>query len=63
MGYSHIDRHGREEFGLRETLNELQLDYLDLWLVHWPMGNSTGRNTMDYKTVRFFSLLVPRLTF
>jgi alcohol dehydrogenase (NADP+) len=31
-------------------LNELGLDYVDLFLVHWPMGNSTGRNSMDYRT-------------
>lgn len=33
---------------MNETLSELDLDYLDLFLVHWPMGNSTGTNTFDY---------------
>jgi len=41
-------RHGREEFAIQETLKELDLNYLDLFLVHWPMGNSTGNTTFDY---------------
>jgi alcohol dehydrogenase (NADP+) len=45
------NRHGREEFALRDTLSELGLDYLDLFLVHWPMGNSTGTTTFDYLPV------------
>lgn len=53
---SHVDRHGREQFGLRETLNELGLEYIDLFLVHWPMGNSTGINSMDYRTASPLSL-------
>jgi diketogulonate reductase-like aldo/keto reductase len=46
------DRHGREEFGINETLDQLGLDYLDLFLVHWPVGNSTGSNTYDHVQVR-----------
>jgi len=46
-----MEQHGQEDFGIKETLSELQLDYLDLFLVHWPMGNSTGNNTFDYKQV------------
>jgi alcohol dehydrogenase (NADP+) len=46
-----LSRHGQEEFGITETLGELGLDYLDLFLVHWPMGNSTGKNTFDYNAV------------
>jgi alcohol dehydrogenase (NADP+) len=48
---TNIIRHGQEEFAIVETLKELQLDYLDLFLVHWPMGNSTGNSTFDYKPV------------
>jgi len=44
-------RHGQEEYALNETLDLLGLDYLDLWLVHWPIGNSTGKNSYDYEQV------------
>ncbi|KAF2671280.1 hypothetical protein BT63DRAFT_370469 [Microthyrium microscopicum] len=45
------DRHGKEDFAIKETLQELGLDYLDLFLVHWPMGNTTGKYVYDYATV------------
>jgi len=37
------DRHGREDFAIRETLNQLGLDYLDLFLVHWPQRKADGK--------------------
>ena len=52
-GFTYTRRHGREEWALRETLDQLGLDYLDLWLVHWPLGNSTGANSLDYLKVSF----------
>jgi alcohol dehydrogenase (NADP+) len=36
-------RHGREDFAIRETLDQLGLDYLDLFLVHWPQRRDDGK--------------------
>src|SRR5262245_41117459 len=35
----HVDR---ERKTLEESLSELGLDHLDLWLIHWPPGGEAG---------------------
>jgi alcohol dehydrogenase (NADP+) len=49
-------RHGREDFAIKETLDELQLDYLDLFLIHWPMNIASGKDVFDHVDVRLFSI-------
>ncbi|KAI4261038.1 MAG: hypothetical protein L6R42_003756 [Xanthoria sp. 1 TBL-2021] len=38
------------EEALTQTLHDLGLAYLDLWLMHWPVGNApdTGKSQLDY---------------
>ncbi|WP_460528871.1 aldo/keto reductase [Flindersiella endophytica] len=38
----HVDR---EQRTLEESLSELGLDHLDLWLIHWPPGGEAGVST------------------
>jgi alcohol dehydrogenase (NADP+) len=35
------DDHGRVEEALRESLKKLDLDYVDLYLIHWPLATKT----------------------
>jgi diketogulonate reductase-like aldo/keto reductase len=36
------NRAGRELDTLRQSLDKLQTDHVDLWLIHWPAGGSTS---------------------
>jgi 2,5-diketo-D-gluconate reductase A len=38
------NRAGRALDTLRESLDKLQTDRVDLWLIHWPGGGSTNRD-------------------
>ncbi|KAE8444919.1 hypothetical protein EG329_014046 [Mollisiaceae sp. DMI_Dod_QoI] len=45
------DRHGTfdaVEAGLNQTLKDLGLEYLDLYLMHWPVGSPSKKNQLDY---------------
>lgn len=33
---------------LEDTLSDLGIEYLDLWLMHWPVGSSHGSTKLDY---------------
>jgi diketogulonate reductase-like aldo/keto reductase len=39
------ERAGREQRTLEESLSELGLEYLDLWLIHWPPGSRAAPDT------------------
>lgn len=53
------------EEALTQSLHDLGLAYLDLWLMHWPVGNApdTGKTQLDYLQVRApDAALLPMLT-
>lgn len=39
------DHAGREAATLRQSLDQLGVAYLDLWLIHWPPGGTAGVET------------------
>jgi 2,5-diketo-D-gluconate reductase A len=38
---------GREQETIRASLDAMGLDYLDLWLVHWPVARGAGAGTWE----------------
>lgn len=47
------ERVGREDETLRQSLEALQSDYVDLWLVHWPPARGAGVGTwLEFVTAR-----------
>lgn len=49
--YSCSHQPGQVEQGLDKTLSDLGLQYLDLYLMHWPVASSGGKNYIDYVDV------------
>jgi alcohol dehydrogenase (NADP+) len=41
-------RHKKAVFAIEESLDELQLDYLDLFLIHWPHDNADFNPSFDH---------------
>lgn len=49
--YSASHQTDQVEQALDKTLDDLGLEYLDLYLMHWPVTSSGGRNYIDYVDV------------
>ena len=48
------------EEGLDTTLNDLGLEYLDLFLMHWPVASIQGSNKIYYLEVSQPRILPPK---
>lgn len=49
--FTHSHQPGQVESALEETLSELDLEYVDLYLMHWPVAFTANGNTIDYVDV------------
>jgi glycerol 2-dehydrogenase (NADP+) len=43
-----ITRHQKVEQGINETLKELGLDYIDLYLLHFPVGERLNGTAVSF---------------
>jgi len=49
------------EAGLKQTLEDLGLDYLDLYLMHWPVGSEgKGKTHLDYVSTWRSMIALPK---
>jgi len=46
------------EAGLKQTLRDLGLDYLDLYLMHWPVGNEPGSKGVHLDYVQTWRAMI-----
>jgi alcohol dehydrogenase (NADP+) len=58
---SHSHAPDRVEAGLNQTLKDLNLDYLDLYLMHWPVGKGPKEKKYDYDYVETWKAMTELL--